>query len=147
MRVSVVIVCMNNLKNIYPCLNSIKENTKIEHEVLLVAYMFSVENLNKLTHDFPWVRIIVNNEISGFSENNNLALRQARGEYCLILNDDTYFTAPVIDELYQSMIENPDVSIMSPNLYYPDGREQFLGRPKLNAGTFILTTLKLRALR
>ena len=41
------------------------------------------------------------------------------------------------------MIEHSDVAIMSPNLYYPDGRDQFLGRPRLDARKFILSTLKL----
>lgn len=27
--VSIVIVCMNNLKNLYPCLNSIKQYTEV----------------------------------------------------------------------------------------------------------------------
>lgn len=143
MSVSIIIVCMNNLKNLYPCLRSIHTYTKIDFEVLVVTYRFSEENLNSLLRDFSWVKIIESVEIRGFSENNNLALRQAKGEFCFVLNDDTYFDAPVIDELYYSMIENPDVDIMSPNLYYPDGREQFLGRPKLNARKFILSTLKL----
>lgn len=141
--VSIVIVCMNNLKNIYPCLNSIKNNTFVEYETLLVAYKFSKENLDKLISDFSWVKIIESNEIRGFSENNNLALRQAKGDFCFILNDDTYFDTPVIDMLYSSMLENPEISIMSPCLYYPDGREQFLGKPKLNARKFVLSTLKL----
>lgn len=108
-----------------------------------MAYKFSPENLNKLSADFPWVKIVKSDEIRGFAENNNLALRQAKGEYCFVLNDDTYFDTPVIDQLYHSMLAMPDVAIMSPNLYYPDGREQFLGRPKLNAKTFMLTSLKI----
>lgn len=143
MDVSIIIVCMNNMKNIYPCLKSIKENTTVEYEVLLVAYMFSEENLKRITFDFSWVTIIESNEIRGFSENNNLALRQAKGNYCFVLNDDTYFDAPVIDNLYYSMVEHPDITIMSPNLYYPNGSEQFLGRPKLNARKFVLSSMKL----
>ena len=143
MKVSIVIVCMNNLKNLYPCLDSIYKHTSIDYEVLVVAYKFSNENLEKLTSKYPWVKIVISNEIRGFAENNNLALKQAEGEYCFVLNDDTYFDTPVIDQLYYSMLAMPDVAIMSPNLYYPDGREQFLGRPKLNAKTFMLTSLKI----
>lgn len=143
MSVSIVIVCMNNIKNIYPCLNSIKKYTSIDYEVLLVAYKFSEENMRKLITDFPWITIIESQEIRGFSENNNLALKQAKGDFCFVLNDDTYFETPVVDMLYNTMIEHSDIDILSPNLYYPDGRVQFLGRPKLNARKFILTTLKI----
>lgn len=143
MKVSIIIVCMNNMKNIYPCLSSIRNLTRIEYEVLLVAYMFSDENLQKIKVDFPWVTIIESKEVRGFSENNNLALKVAKGDYCFVLNDDTYFDTPVIDTLYDSMIAHQAVDIMSPNLYYPDGRAQFLGRPYLDAISFILSTLHI----
>ena len=42
---AIVIVCMNNLKNLFPCLDSIKEQTRIACEVWVVAYLFSNENL------------------------------------------------------------------------------------------------------
>ena len=82
LQVSIVIVCMNNLKNLYPCLNSIRKYTTVSYETLVVAYMFSKGNLEKVKQDFPWVTFIESREIRGFSENNNLALRQARGRYC-----------------------------------------------------------------
>ena len=40
-KVSIVIVCMNNLKNLYPCLNSIIKHTSVSYEILVVAYLFS----------------------------------------------------------------------------------------------------------
>lgn len=80
--VSIVIVCMNNLKSWYPCLESIRKYTHFSYECFVVAYLFPKENLEKVRNDFPWVKFIESNEICGFSENNNLALRQARGKYC-----------------------------------------------------------------
>ena len=94
--VSIVIVCMNNLKNLYPCLESIKKYTTVSYETLVVAYLFSKENLEKVKKDFPWVTFIESNEIRGFSENNNLALRDAKGEYCFVVNDDTEMKMDVV---------------------------------------------------
>ena len=107
-EVSIVIVCMNNLKNLYPCLNSIRKFTSVSYETLVVAYLFSKENLEKVKHDFSWVTFIESNEIRGFSENNNLALRQAKGKYCFIVNDDTEMKMPVIDKLIESFDSCPD---------------------------------------
>ena len=95
--VSIVIVCMNNLKNLYPCLESIKKYTMVSYECFVVAYLFTKENLEKVKTDFPWVEFVESNEIRGFSENNNLALRQAKGKYCFVVNDDTEMKMPVID--------------------------------------------------
>ena len=99
--VSVIIVCMNRLDNLYPCLESIRRYTSVSYEVILTAYMFERANLERLRLDFPEVKVVESNELRGFSENNNLALRRARGKYCFVVNDDTYFVEPVIDALVE----------------------------------------------
>jgi GT2 family glycosyltransferase len=136
-QVSVVIVCMNNLHNLYPCLQSIKKETKINYEVLVVAYLFSDENLAVAKKDFPWVRFIRNDKISGFSENNNLALKYAQGKYCFVLNDDTEMFMPVIDRLVQSIEKLPeDVAIISPTFLNADGSVQACGNAEKNRITY-----------
>ena len=134
--VSIVIVCMNNLKNLYPCLNSIKQYTTVSYETLVVACLFSKENLEQVKRDFPWATFIESDEIRGFSENNNLALSQAKGKYCFVLNDDTEMKMPVIDKLIISFEKTPDCSIISPISYFPDGRLQSCGRPKHTVWTW-----------
>lgn len=54
-KAAIVIVCMNNLKNLFPCLDSIKQQTTISYEVWVVAYLFSKENLTLLKEKYPWV--------------------------------------------------------------------------------------------
>ena len=128
--VSIVIVCMNRLDNLYPCLESIRSHTSVSYETFVVAYLFNPENLAKAREDFPWVRFIESNEIRGFSENNNLALRQCSGRFCLVLNDDTEFSDYVIDRLVSDMGRLPaDTAIVSPRLLNADGSLQLCGRP------------------
>lgn len=144
-EVSIVIVCMNNLKNLYPCLESIRKYTSVSYETFVVAYLFSKENLIKVRQVFPWVTFIESNEIRGFSENNNLALRQAKGKYCFVLNDDTYMDTPVIDNLVLTFNELPDnVAVVSPNIKYPDGTPQFCGRNKVSFWTFLKNTIGIK---
>lgn len=64
-EVSIVIVCMNNLKNLYPCLESIRKYTHVSYECLVTAYLFDKENLEKVRKDFPWVTFVESNEIRG----------------------------------------------------------------------------------
>ena len=98
-QVSIVIVCMNRMDNLRPCLDSIKSFTTVSYEAFVVAYLFKEDNLKALREEYPWVKVIESDEIRGFSENNNLALRQVTGEYTFIVNDDTYIDSPVIDNL------------------------------------------------
>lgn len=129
LEVSIVIVCMNNLKNLYPCLESIKKYTSVSYECFVVAYLFTKENLEKVKKDFPWVKFIESNEIRGFSENNNLALRQAQGKYCFVVNDDTEMKMPVIDRLVESFGKCPEnTAIVSPNILNYKGEVAVSGR-------------------
>lgn len=102
-EVSIVMVSMNRMDLLRPALDSIKKCTSVSYEVLLVAYMFSEENLEALRTEYPDVKVIVSRELRGFAENNNLALRQVQGRYCFIVNDDTYMQMPVIDRLVEDM--------------------------------------------
>ncbi len=142
--VSIVIVCMNNLNNLYPCLNSIRKYTRLEYETFVVAYLFSKDNLKKVKIDFPWVTFVESNEIRGFSENNNLALYQVQGKYCLVLNDDTEFVSSLCEELVDTIEKLPnDVAVVSPATYYEDGTIQSCGRPPISVFHYILSEFNL----
>lgn len=137
-QVSIVIVCMNNLKNLYTCLNSIEKYTFISYEVIVIAYLFSKENLEKLKNEYSWIKIIKSDEIRGFSENNNLALKVAKGKYCFIMNDDTFIKSSVVDLLVSDIKQLDDkTAIVSPNILFPDGTSQFCGRDRLSVSDFI----------
>lgn len=137
--VSIVIVCMNRTDNLYPCLQSIRDHTGVSYECLVVAYMFDPAALAKAKEDFPWAEFIESNEIRGFSENNNLALRRARGRFCFVLNDDTEFSTPVIDSLMADFEHLPkNTAIVSPKLVNADGSLQLCGRPPYPARNYLL---------
>ena len=127
--VSIVIVCMNRLDNLYPCLEGIRAHTGVPYETFVVAYRFSQENLSKAQADFPWVTWVASDGVRGFSVNNNLALRQARGQYCFVVNDDTVMDMPVIDRLVEDFGRLPDgAAAVSPCIRFPDSRVQTCGR-------------------
>lgn len=137
--VSIVIVCMNRPDNLYPCLQSIRAHTAIDYETIVVAYLFSKENLAKAKADFPWVRFIESDCIRGFSENNNLALAQVDSEFCFILNDDTEFSSDVIGALAADFGRLPEnAAIVCPKLLNRDGSLQLCGRPPYPPRYYVL---------
>lgn len=143
--VSVVIVCMNHVDDLFRCLDSIAAQThRVTFEIWVVAYLFSPENLARLRERHPDVRIVESNEIRGFAENNNLALRQANGEYCFIVNDDTVMEMPVIDRLHESFQREPRAALFSPKILNPDGSVQFCGGLPHTMFHWILVEYKLR---
>lgn len=130
---------MNRPDNLYPCLESIRRHTTVSYECLVVAYLYNKEALARAREDFPWVRFIESDEVRGFSENNNLALREAKGRFCFVLNDDTEFHEPVIDTLLADFDALPeDAAIVSPKLLNADGSLQLCGRPPYPAYRYAL---------
>lgn len=142
--VSVIIVCMDRPDLLYPCLEGIRAHTTVPFEVLVVAYLFSPEHLAALRADWPEVKVVESRELRGFSENNNLALKQAAGEYCFIVNDDTLMSMPVIDRLVVDFDRLPaDAAIVSPKIVFPDGRVQTCGRAPWTAWRYVKHYLHL----
>lgn len=139
--VSIVIVCMNKMSNLDICLPSIEKYTKTPHVVYVVAYLFSEDNLIKLHKQYPWVKVIESNEIRGFSENNNLALRKVTTPLTFILNDDTEFKEPVLDKLIISLHSTPDATVMSPVLWNGYGDLLYSGRRKETFWDYLLCAL------
>lgn len=142
--VSIIIVSMNNTGFLFPCLDGIREHTKVTYETLVAAYMFSDSNLAELRSRYPWVTVIESKELRGFAENNNLALKQAAGKYTFIVNDDTLMSMPVIDRLVADMERLPDnTAAVSPKIIFPDGRVQTCGRGPWNMCRYLKHYLHL----
>ena len=137
-EVSIVIVCMDRMDLLRPCLDSIRKHTSVRYETFVVAYMFSEDNLRSLMEEYPWVSVVTSDEIRGFSENNNLALRQVTGEYTFIVNDDTFFETPVIDALVADFGKlPPSAAVVSPKIVFPDGRVQTCGRRRFTGWGYL----------
>ncbi len=137
-KVGIVIVCMNNLKNLIPCIESIHKYTKVTCDIWVNCYLFSEENLKTIRDKYSDINIIVNNQIAGFSENNNLILKDIQNEYTLIINDDTEIHEGMIDILVDDLEKNPQISVISPVLYYEPERVQYCGRNPIRTIDFIL---------
>ena len=128
-EVSIVIVCMNRPDILFPCLDSIRVQNQVAYECWVVAYRFSPENLKELKEKYPWVQVVESNGLRGFAENNNLALKQAKGRYCFVVNDDTVQQVPVIDRLVADIEKLPEnAAAVSPRILLADGRLQTCGR-------------------
>lgn len=143
--VSIVIVSMNHPDDLFRCLDSLAAHTqRVTHETWVVAYLYSPENLARLRARHSDVKIIESNEIRGFAENNNLALRQAGGEFCFIVNDDTVMDMPVVDMLHESFQKEPRADFFSPQILFMDGAVQYCGGPPHTLGHWLLFEFKLR---
>lgn len=90
MKLSIIIVNWNARELVLKCLKSIQEYViGLDYEVILVDNASKDGSADAIEIEFPWVKLIKNQENSGFSIGNNIALKFATGEYILYLNPDT----------------------------------------------------------
>ena len=90
-RTSIIVVCYNNLPFTRLCLESVLENTA-EFELIVVDNGSSDATpnyLEKLAEKNPHVTLFQNKRNRGFAAANNQALAVAKGQYVVLLNNDT----------------------------------------------------------
>lgn len=61
---------------------------------------------------------------TGTTVSRNLALREARGEYVVIIDSDALASAAVLGGLIAALEAEPGCGLVAPGLTYPDGRFQ-----------------------
>jgi asparagine synthase (glutamine-hydrolysing) len=123
--VSVIIVNWNTRQLLHDCLSSIDEHlAAVDHEVIVVDNDSSDGSPDMVEEEFPHVRLIRNTENVGFGRANNQAMREARGEWLLLLNSDTVLLDGSVGELFESVRNTPDLGVAHCRLILPDGRLQ-----------------------
>jgi len=90
MKLSVIIVNYNVQYFLENCLNSVYSSSAIiDFEVFVVDNNSVDGSLQMLAEKFPQTKVIANKDNRGFSVANNQAIKEAKGEYVLLLNPDT----------------------------------------------------------
>jgi len=123
--VSVIIVSFNTREVLRQCLESVLEDTTgLEAEILVVDNASTDGSPEMIEQDFPQIRLLRSEVNLGFGEGNNVALRQARGRYFVLLNSDAYFVKGALPLAIQHMDENPSAGLAGCRLIGRDGELQ-----------------------
>jgi GT2 family glycosyltransferase len=122
MKLSVVIVSYNVRDYLENCLQSVSRALEgIEGEVFVVDNHSDDDSVEAVRRQYPWVRLIENQENMGFSRANNIAIREARGEYVLLLNPDTIVEEATLREVLRFMEEHPKAGGAGVMMHNADG--------------------------
>lgn len=130
-KISIVIVNFNNKALTLECLKSIGTNIKgILFEILLVdngSNDGSVEAFKSFIKDEFWkdrLKLLQNKSNLGYAKANNQGIKIARGEYVLLLNNDTLLHKDSIKNLLSFVENNKDVGVVGSRLLNIDGTVQ-----------------------
>lgn len=128
-KLSVIIVNYNVKFFLEQALHAVRKACKnIDAEVFVVDNR-SVDGSVEMVHTrFPEVKLIANEQNTGFSKANNQAIRQASGEYVLLLNPDTVVEEDTFTRVLDFMDQTPDAGAVGVRMI--DGKGHFLPESK-----------------
>ena len=122
MKLSVVIVSYNVRELLTACIDSVvKAAEGIDTEVFVVDNKSVDDTIEVISRDYPWVHLINNKENLGFSKANNIAIRQAEGEYVLLLNPDTVVAEGTLRGAIEFLDQYPEAGGAGVRMHNADG--------------------------
>jgi len=141
---SIIIVSFNTKKYTEDCLASVVRSLKqttLTWEIIVVDNVSTDGTQKMIKTTFPMVKTIWNSENVGFGRGNNQGIRNAVGEYILLLNSDTIVLNNAIGKLVSFGRQHPNAFI-GPKLLNPDRSPQsscgpFFSLPVVFASLFL----------
>ncbi len=127
--VSIISVNFNQLKVTEEFLESLRKVTYPKLEIIIVDNASKEDPTAYLTKKFPEIICLRSEENLGFAGGNNLAIRQAKGDYFMMLNNDTEVDPGFLEPLVDAMLENPKIGMVGSKVhyYYEENTIQFAG--------------------
>lgn len=122
LKLSIIIVSYNVKYYLEQCLNSVRRAIDgIDAEVFVVDNHSRDGSVNYLERRFSKVNFISSNHNLGFARANNIAIRESKGEYVLLLNPDTIVGEPTIAKCVEFMDEHPNAGACGVKMLQTNG--------------------------
>jgi N-acetylglucosaminyl-diphospho-decaprenol L-rhamnosyltransferase len=118
---SISIVNTGSRELLLACLDSLGGTNA---EIVVLDNASEDGSADAVREHFPHVRLIAQQHRAGFGANHNTVIRETRGRYVYVLNEDTTAADWALDRITAYLDERPRVAALGPRLVYPDGRLQ-----------------------
>lgn len=120
-KLSIIIVNYNAEKLLLDCVKSIyKSNNDTTLEVIIVDNDSKDNSRKLISSEYPQVQWVQNTENVGFAKANNQAMKIAKGQYIMLLNNDTVVLDKALDKLVQFLDKNPETAAAGPRILNAD---------------------------
>jgi glycosyltransferase involved in cell wall biosynthesis len=123
---SILIPTFNNVKYLELCINSIRKNSKYDHQIIIhvnIGDDGTIEYLNKINIEYTYTKYN-----SGVCEGINKASNLVKFDYLLYAHDDFYF-CPLWDEVLKN-----EIDLVGHNDFYLSGTMMHSGQIPFDCG-------------
>ena len=106
--VSIIILNYNAGKLLLNCIESLSKLTYENVELIVVDNVSTDNSQNDCKRKFPQIKLIQNQENFGYCGGNNIGIKEAEGEFLVILNPDTIVESDLINVLLEAYRNHGD---------------------------------------
>ena len=130
--ISIIIPNKDHIEDLRRCMNSIEEKSTYQNYEYIIVENNSTqketfEYYQKLEKEDPKAHVLYWDGPFNYSAINNFGAKEAKGEYLLLLNNDTEIINPNCLEELLGYCMRDDVGIVGARLYYEDDTIQHAG--------------------
>lgn len=122
--VSVIILNWNQKGYTLRCLDSLLKTKYKPLEIILVDNGSTDGTVEEVRKKFPKVKILANKRNLGYAKGNNQGFKQSRGEYILLLNNDTEITPNLVERLVEAMELDKQIGVAQAKIYWMSDRSK-----------------------
>ncbi len=106
--VSIVIVNYNGCELLKDCLTSLRSTNYSPYEIIVVDNGSTDLSCSMIKESFQYVKLIAVSKNLGYAKGNNVGILNSKGEFIVLLNNDTVVTPSWLPELLNQAQLNPD---------------------------------------
>ncbi len=134
-KVSIIVLNWNGKKFLKNCLDSLQKLTYTSIEIIVVDNNSKDGSLEFVKKNYPKIILVENKENYGFAKGNNIGYKKAKGEYILILNNDTVVTPDFLNPLVETFKKDSHIGCLQPQIRLLENKNMLDG-----VGAFLTST-------
>lgn len=128
-EISIITINYNGLRDTSELIESLRKNITLHYEIIVVDNASRTNEAELLQNKYPHIIAIRSEENLGFSGGNNLGIKQAKGKYIFLINNDTFIEEDTFHYLIEKLESKPEIGAVSPKIKFafPPRNIQYAG--------------------
>ena len=114
--VSIIVINYNGYRFLKGCLYSICTQTYKHIEVIFVDNASKDDSVKFVKNNYSSTHIISNKSNFGYAKGSNIGVENCKGEYVMILNNDTVLNPDTVRVLLDAFKSIPDLGVVQPQI-------------------------------
>ena len=118
-NISIITVNYNGLDDTCALIESIPFNENME--VIVIDNASKQDEASIIAQRYPYIKTIRTNKNLGFAGGNNVGIKEAKGKYLFLINNDTFFKEFNVDSLINELESSSKIGIVCPKIRFAWG--------------------------